>query len=60
MPILAEQNIEGEVAVPRRGTRFHPDLPGRQHGPQIMDGDLVAVRSQPEVENRGDRGGAHW
>lgn len=22
MPILAEQNIEGEVAVPRRGTRI--------------------------------------
>ena len=52
MPILAEQNIEGEVAVPEA---WHADFiltcRGDSMAPQIMDGDLVAVRSQPEVEN---------
>lgn len=52
MPILAEQNIEGEVAVPEE---WHADFiltcRGDSMAPQIMDGDLVAVRSQPEVEN---------
>ena len=61
MPILAEQNIEGEVAVPEA---WHADFiltcRGDSMAPQIMDGDLVAVRSQPEVENGACTGCRHF
>ena len=52
MPILAEQNIEGMISVPE-GWRadFVLTCRGDSMAPLIMDGDLVAVRSQPEVEN---------
>ena len=52
MPILAEQNIEGMISVPE-GWRadFVLTCRGDSRAPLIMDGDLVAVRSQPEVEN---------
>ena len=52
MPILAEQNIEGMISVPEG---WHADFVltcrGDSMAPLILDGDLVAVRSQPEVEN---------
>ena len=51
-PILAEQNIEQIVSVP---TAWHATFTlmckGDSMSPRIQDGDLVAVRSQPEVEN---------
>lgn len=52
MPILAEQNIEGMISVPE-GWRadFVLTCRGDSMAPLIMDGNLVAVRSQPEVEN---------
>ena len=52
MPILAEQNIEGMISVPE-GWRadFVLTCRGDSMAPLIMNGDLVAVRSQPEVEN---------
>ena len=52
MPSLAEQNIEGMISVPE-GWRadFVLTCRGDSMAPLIMDGDLVAVRSQPEVEN---------
>ena len=52
MPILAEQNIEGMISVPE-GWRadFVLTCRGDSMAPLILDGDLVAVRSQPEVEN---------
>ena len=52
MPILAEQNIEWMISVPE-GWRadFVLTCRGDSMAPLIMDGDLVAVRSQPEVEN---------
>lgn len=52
MPILAEQNIEGMISVPE-GWRadFVLTCRGDSMAPLIMDGDLVAVHSQPEVEN---------
>lgn len=52
MPILAEQNIEGEIAVPENWRAdFVLVCRGDSMAPQIQDGDLVAVRSQPTVEN---------
>lgn len=51
-PILAEQNIEQIVSIPAswRAT-FTLMCKGDSMAPRIQDGDLVAVRSQPEVEN---------
>lgn len=52
MPILAEQNIEGMISVPETWRAdFVLTCRGDSMAPLIMDGDLVAVRSQPEVEN---------
>lgn len=52
MPILAEQNIEGMISVPEEWRAdFVLTCRGDSMAPLIMDGDLVAVRSQPEVEN---------
>lgn len=51
-PILAEQNIEKHVSVPEK---WHADFVLTCHGdsmaPHIKDGDLVAIRKQPEVES---------
>lgn len=51
-PILAEQNVESTVSVP---TEWHADFTlvcdGDSMIPTFQDGDLVAIRIQPEVEN---------
>lgn len=51
-PILAEQNVEGMVSVP---TSWHADFTllceGDSMMPTFQNGDLVAIRVQPEVEN---------
>ena len=51
-PILAEQNIERMVSVPSdwRAT-FTLKCNGKSMEPRILDGDLVAIRKQPTVEN---------
>lgn len=51
-PILAEQNIERMVSVPSdwRAT-FTLKCKGKSMEPRILDGDLVAIRKQPTVEN---------
>lgn len=51
-PITAEQNVEQTVSIPAawRAT-FTLMCKGNSMAPRIQDGDLVAVRSQPEVEN---------
>ena len=51
-PITAEQNVEQIVSIPAawRAT-FTLMCRGDSMAPRIQDGDLVAVRSQPEVEN---------
>lgn len=51
-PILAEQNIEGSACVPARWrATFSLICKGDSTAPRIQDGDLVAIRRQPEVEN---------
>lgn len=51
-PILAEQNIEGSACVPARWrATFSLVCKGDSMEPKIHDGDLVAIRKQPEVEN---------
>lgn len=51
-PILAEQNIEGSACVPARWrATFSLICKGDSMEPKIHDGDLVAIRKQPEVEN---------
>ena len=51
-PITAEANVEDIVSVP---SLWHADFTLRCEGesmaPRIQDGDLVAIRSQPAVEN---------
>ena len=51
-PILAEQNIEDYDSVPSswRAT-FTLICVGDSMAPRILDGDLVAIRQQKEVEN---------
>ena len=51
-PITAEQNIERMVSVPSdwRAT-FTLKCKGKSMEPRILDGDLVAIRKQPTVEN---------
>lgn len=50
-PILAEENIEDYDSVP---SDWHADFTlvckGDSMAPRILDGDLVAIRRQPEVE----------
>ena len=50
-PILAEENVEDMVKAP---ARWHADFAllckGDSMAPTIQDGDLVAIRIQPEVE----------
>lgn len=51
-PITAEQNIEQMVCVPSRWhATFTLTCKGQSMEPRIHDGDLVAIRSQAEVEN---------
>lgn len=51
-PILAEQNIEGSACVPARWrATFSLICKGDSMEPKIHDGDLVAIRKQPEIEN---------
>ena len=51
-PIMAEENIEQMVCVPSRWhSTFTLTCKGDSMEPRIHDGDLVAIRSQPEVEN---------
>lgn len=51
-PILAEENIEAQDSVP---AMWHADFTllcvGESMEPKIKDGDLVAIKAQPEVEN---------
>lgn len=51
-PILAEENVIGRVSVP---DYWHASFVLTCHGdsmaPKILDGDLVAIHAQPEVEN---------
>lgn len=51
-PITAEENLEGYVAVPASWhATFTLHCCGDSMEPRIKDGDLVAIRSQPTVEN---------
>ena len=51
-PILAEQNIEGSACMPARWRATSSLVcKGDSMEPKIHDGDLVAIRKQPEVEN---------
>ena len=51
-PITAEENVEQMVCVPSRWhSTFTLTGKGDSMEPRIHDGDLVAIRSQPEVEN---------
>lgn len=50
-PILAEENIEDYDSVPRDWRAdFTLVCKGDSMAPRILDGDLVAIRRQPEVE----------
>ena len=51
-PIMAEENIERMVCVPAKWrATFTLTCEGSSMEPKIHDGDLVAIRSQPTVEN---------
>ena len=51
-PILAEENIEGYDRVPhKRNADFTLICKGDSMAPKIKDGDIVAIHSQPSVEN---------
>lgn len=51
-PITAEENIERMVCVPSKwNATFTLTCEGTSMEPRIHDGDLVAIRSQPTVEN---------
>lgn len=51
-PITAEENLEGVVNIPEAwGAAFVLTCRGDSMEPKIKDGDLVAIRQQPEVEN---------
>ena len=51
-PITAEENVEQMVGVPSRGhSTFTLTCKGDSMEQRIHDVDLVAIRSQPEVEN---------
>lgn len=50
-PITAEQNIKSYVGVPAAwGADFALECHGDSMAPTICDGDVVCIRSQPEVE----------
>lgn len=51
-PITAEENLEGYVSIPADWhATFTLMCKGDSMEPRIKDGDLVAIRSQPLVEN---------
>lgn len=51
-PILAEENIEGQAAVPAEwNAQFVLICKGESMVPTIHDGDVVAIHRQPMVEN---------
>lgn len=51
-PITAEENIEGYASAPERWrANFALICQGRSMEPRIMDGDLVAIRSDIRVES---------
>lgn len=52
-PILAEENLDGEVAKPEHVTAdFALRCKGdSMTGARILDGDIVYIRQQPSVEN---------
>ena len=51
-PITAEENLEGYVSIPAAWhATFTLKCCGDSMEPRIKDGDLVAIRSQPQVEN---------
>lgn len=51
-PITAEENLEGHVSIPAEWhASFTLMCAGASMEPSIHDGDLVAIRSQPTVEN---------
>ena len=51
-PITAEENVERMVCVPSKWhATFTLTCEGSSMEPKIHDGDLVAIRSQPTVEN---------
>ena len=51
-PITAEENVEGHVSIPAAWhATFTLLCEGDSMEPRIKDGDLVAIRSQPQVEN---------
>lgn len=52
-PILAEENLDGEVAMPEHVTAdFALRCKGdSMTGARILDGDIVYIRQQPSVEN---------
>ncbi|MCI7325233.1 helix-turn-helix domain-containing protein [bacterium] len=51
-PITAEENLEGYVSIPAAWhATFTLMCKGDSMEPRIKDGDLVAIRSQPSVEN---------
>lgn len=51
-PILAEENIEGYDRVPHKwNADFTLICKGDSMAPKIKDGDIVAIHSQPSVEN---------
>lgn len=51
-PITAEENLEGYVSIPAAWhATFTLICRGNSMEPRIKDGDLVAIHSQPEVEN---------
>lgn len=51
-PITAEENLEGYVSIPSAWhATFTLMCKGYSMEPRIKDGDLVAIRSQPSVEN---------
>lgn len=50
-PILAEQNIKSYIGVPAAWrVDFALECHGDSMSPTICDGDVVCIRSQPEVE----------
>lgn len=59
-PITAEQNIKSYIGVPAAWRAdFALECHGDSMAPTICDGDVVCIRSQPEVEQGPDRRRAH-
>lgn len=51
-PITAEENVEARIGVPAAWRAdFALTCKGDSMSPRYQDGDLVCIRSQPEVEN---------